>query len=99
MSEEKIFPFRARLERGARGFQTSERTGWLTPYEVETLLEDALWAGEGAQLDVAVPGATKEEGIDWVRERFARLRRRGIDARVVRDESWHYKDLVKTQAS
>lgn len=60
------------------------RTEWLTPYDAETIAEDALAAGRGARLDVVVPaGASVLEQIE-VEERFARLRRRGLDVGVWR---------------
>lgn len=99
MGEQKVFPFRASLERGSRGGQTSERTGWLTPYEVDTLRADALWAGHGAELSVEVPDGTSDDGIRWVRERFDGLRRRGIGVRVERDRNWHFADKITTLVS
>lgn len=75
--------------------QRSERTGWLTPYEVETLFSDALWAGHGARLEVSVPARTSEEGLAWIRSRFDRLRMRGIGVRVRRDDAWAYRETVR----
>ena len=73
MNEQKVFPFRANLAKGgATSHQRSERTGWLTPYEVETLFADALWAGQGARLEVSVPARTSDAGLDAIRERFER---------------------------
>lgn len=77
----------------------SERTGWLTPYEVETLFSDAMWAGHGAKLDVAVPAKTSEDGLAWIRSRFDRLRTRGVGVRVRRDLGWHFKDVVNGRGS
>ena len=90
MNEQKVFPFRAHLARGTAGATRPERAGWLTPHEVDTLFADALWAGHGSQLDVAVPAMTSEAGVTWIRERFDRLRKRGIGVRVHRDAAWHY---------
>ena len=94
MNAQKLFPFRAQLERN-QGSMRSERTGWLTPYEVETLFSDALWAGRGSRLDVRVPARISEEGVSWIRERFDRLRNRGIGVSVRRDESWIFRDEAK----
>ena len=89
MNEQKVFPFRAQLAKGP-GSLRSERTGWLTPYEVETLFSDALWSGRGSQLELRVPARTSEAGVDWIRQRFDRLRKRGIGVRVRRDETWTF---------
>ena len=102
MNEQKVFPFRARLDkRGAAEMRRmrSERTGWLTPYEVETLFSDAMWAGQGASLEVSVPARTSDDGLAWVRARFDRLRRRGIGVRVRRDEDWRFRDVVNAPPS
>lgn len=99
MNEQKVFPFRAQLAKGQGGQQRSERTGWLTPYEVETLFSDALWAGRGSRLDVRVPARTSEDGMNWIRQRFDRLRKRGIGVSVRRDESWSFVDKVRTIGS
>lgn len=77
----------------------SERTGWLTPYEVETLFSDAMWAGQGSKLDVAVPARTSEDGLAWIRSRFDRLRTRGIGVQVRRDNSWEFRDVVNRRGS
>jgi len=95
VNAQKVFPFRAQLERG-HGSVRSERTGWLTPYEVETLFADALWAGRGARLDVRVPARISDDSVSWIRQRFDRLRHRGIGVSVRRDESWVFRDDVKT---
>ena len=91
MNEQKVFPFRAQLAKGT-GSHRTERTGWLTPYEVETLFSDALWAGHGSQLELRVPARTSDAGVDWIRGRFDRLRKRGIGVSVRRDESWRFNE-------
>lgn len=93
MNDQKVFPFRAQIARG-HGSLRSERTGWLTPYEVETLFSDALWAGRGSRLELSVPARTSEAGVTWIRQRFDRLRKRGIGVRVHRDESWSFQDKI-----
>ena len=93
MNEQKVFPFRAHLARGPASSLRSERTGWLTPYEVETLFADALWAGDGSKLEVSVPAMTSDAGVIWVRERFDRLRKRGIGVRVYRDSGWYFREV------
>lgn len=99
MDGQKVFPFRANLAGGGPGPRLSQRVGWLTPYEVETLFADALWAGRGAQLDVAVPALTSDAGVAWVRDRFDRLRKRGIGVRVRRDDGWVFRDELKARSS
>ncbi|MBM4268014.1 MAG: hypothetical protein FJ144_15605 [Deltaproteobacteria bacterium] len=99
VNEQKVFPFRAQLAKHGSAQSRSERTGWLTPYEVETLFADALWAGQGARLEVSVPARTSDAGLDWIRMRFDRLRKRGIGVRVRRDENWQFRDLAGARPS
>ena len=63
---------------------TLQRTGWLTPYIVETIGEDAVHAGRGSQLHVTV-GARTTGGLARVRRQFARLGERGVHVTVRRD--------------
>jgi hypothetical protein len=88
----KILPFRAKLTPTKAGPQRGPRTGWLTPYEVENLFAEALWAGRGATLEVQVPARAGEDGLAWARSRLERLRRRGIEVRVGRDRDWEYRE-------
>jgi len=60
------------------------RAGWLTPYEAQTIVEDALRAGRGTQLDVTVPVAADDAVLDDIREEFGWLSARGIHVRVHR---------------
>ena len=53
------------------------RAGLLTPYTVEIIAEDALRAGPGARLDLAL-AAGRDEAIPEVLERFAWLEARGV---------------------
>lgn len=92
MDGQKVFPFRANLAGGDAGGRLSQRVGWLTPYEVETLFADAMWAGRGAQLDLAVPAKTSDAGVAWISTRFERLRKRGIGVRVHRDDAWDLQE-------
>lgn len=92
MNEQKVFPFRAQLARPHGTTVRSERTGWLTPYEVQTLFSDALWAGRGSSLCVSVPARISDAGVSWIRERFDPLRKRGIGVQVRRDEAWSFRD-------
>ena len=90
MHEQKVFPFRANLAKGT-GPGRYERTGWLTPGEVDTLFSDALWAGSGSRLEVSIPATASDAGVTWIRARFERLRRRGIGVQVRRDASWNFE--------
>jgi acyl carrier protein len=60
------------------------RTEWLTPYDIETIAEDAKRAGRGARLDVVVPFEAGTAAEREVEERFARLRRQGLDLAIHR---------------
>jgi hypothetical protein len=57
------------------------RVDRLTPYAVETIADDAVRAGWGARLEVAVLSRT-EPSLAWVRRRFARLLVRGVRVEV-----------------
>ncbi len=92
--EKKVFAFRARLEKRGVARAGRERSGWLTPYEVDTLFSDALWAGQGANLDVCVPARATDEALAWVRSRFERLQKQGIRVRVRRDDAWEFRDVA-----
>ena len=60
------------------------RTEWLTPYDIETIAEDALRAGRGARLDVVLPVEAGAAETLEVEERFARLRGRGLGLTIHR---------------
>jgi acyl carrier protein len=62
-----------------------ERTGWLTPYTVETIVESALRAGPGARLEMAVPLNLGKRAVRRIREELAWLDRRHIAVEVHRD--------------
>jgi acyl carrier protein len=68
------------------GMGDLERTGWLTPYTAEEITEDALRAGRGARLELLVPSSTNDAGLAQLQDRFAWLRRRGVQVSVRRDE-------------
>jgi acyl carrier protein len=63
-----------------------ERGGWLTPYIVETIAEDALRAGRGARLEVTVAASTEDTDLARVRDDFACLGERGILVTVWRED-------------
>jgi hypothetical protein len=76
-------PFRAQLQT-ADG-QPLRVAGWLTPYEMETLAEEARGLGSGTRLELVLGSNTSEGRLEWVRRRFACLGRRGIEVSVQRD--------------
>ena len=69
---------------GERG-QRLERAVVLTPYEAQTIIEDALRAGRGARLELVIPRNTTDAGIAAVQREFATLTARGILVNVRRD--------------
>jgi acyl carrier protein len=77
--------YRARITSadGTEG-RALERAGWLTPYTLQELADDALSAGRGGRLEVAVSAST-DEVLGRLRSRFARLGDRGIMVDVRRD--------------
>ena len=60
------------------------RTEWLTPYDMETIAEDARCAGRGARLDVVLPVEAGAAETVEVEERFSRLRDRGLGVTIHR---------------
>jgi acyl carrier protein len=63
-----------------------ERAGWLTPYAVETLVEDAGRMGRGARLDLVVDAETTDAALIRIEEQFLRLVARGVSVVVRRDD-------------
>jgi len=66
----------------AAGWRELERVSWLTPYEAETIGEDARRGGPGTRLEVTVPGGASDERLAAVRSLFAWLATKGIDVIV-----------------
>jgi acyl carrier protein len=62
------------------------RTGWLTPYTAETIAEDALRAGRGARLEVAVAANVTDAGLAQLQDEFAWLGDRGVQVSIRRDQ-------------
>jgi len=69
----------------ARGNGGFERSGELTPYEIEVLVADALRAGPGARLEMELSASTDDAGLAATRKRFAWLAGRGVAVSVQRD--------------
>ena len=63
-----------------------ERVSWLTPYEAETIGEDAIRAGPGARLEVTLSPTTTADGLTAVASLFAWLREKGIEVTVRRGD-------------
>ena len=70
--------------RGASG--DIQRAGWLTPYTAETIAEDALRAGRGARLEVAVSPSLSDATLAELQDEFAWLGERGVHVSVRRDQ-------------
>jgi acyl carrier protein len=62
-----------------------ERAEWLTPYAAETIIEHALRAGPGAQLEIAVAEDAGDASFRRVQRQFAWLNERGVAVDVHRD--------------
>ena len=62
-----------------------ERSGKLTPYVVQDITDDALWAGHGSSLEVTVQATATEASVDLVMDHFAWLGERGVKVSVRRD--------------
>ena len=62
------------------------RTGWLTPYTAETIADDALRAGRGARLEVAVAAHVSDAGLAQLQDEFAWLGDRGVQVSIRRDQ-------------
>src|SRR5581483_8511915 len=64
-----------------------QRTGWLTPYTAEEIVEDALRAGRGARLEISVPSSTNDLGLARLQNQFAWLGERGVHVSVRREQN------------
>ena len=62
-----------------------QRAGWLTPYTAQTIAEDAVRAGRGARLEVAVPSDLGDASLAELQDTFAWLGERGVQVSVRRD--------------
>jgi hypothetical protein len=63
-----------------------DRVTWLTPYEAETIGEDARRAGPGTRLEVTVPQPATESRLAAVRMLFAWLAAKGVEVNVRADD-------------
>ena len=76
----------ARVSVPGRTDGTLERAGRLTPYAAQTIEEDALRAGRGAQLELTVRSTAGGVGLARIAEEFSWLRKRGVQVRVTREK-------------
>jgi len=74
------------LPPGGESGGSLERSGWLTPYAAETIAEDALRAGHGAQLEVTVAASADDVELARVQHHFAWLGERDVRVTVRRDD-------------
>ena len=58
------------------------RTGPLTPYDIETLIEDVRGIAAGARVDVTLSGGIRADEVTQVRRRLGVLHRRDIAVSV-----------------
>lgn len=63
-----------------------QRAGWLTPYTAENIAEDALRAGRGARLEVAVPPNVSDALLARLQHEFGWLGDRGVQVTIRRDD-------------
>src|SRR5437016_7194670 len=66
-------PLRMWARRAGKSGGSRERAGWLTPYAAETIAEDAVRAGHGAQLEVTVAASADDIELARVQHHFAWL--------------------------
>src|SRR5690349_21424289 len=62
-----------------RGMGSIERSGFLTSYAIEGILEDALWMGRGTRVEVRLAPHALPDDVGWLRARLAGLAQRDID--------------------
>jgi hypothetical protein len=62
-----------------------ERTGPLTPYAVELILDEAWGAGAGARLELSLSTGADDTFLSAAGRQFERLAARGVYVRVRRD--------------
>jgi len=63
-----------------------ERSGFLTAYDIECLLEDALWLGHGTTLEIQLAESVLPGELEWMQARLAGLGARGIAVAMSLDD-------------
>ena len=77
-------PARTRVCARGEGKGRIERSGPLTPYEVEILIEDLRRAGAGARLEIELPAGVDERQLAAAHARLAPLAARGVELSIRR---------------
>jgi acyl carrier protein len=80
-----VIPVSARIVSGRHGGELS-RADVLTPYAMQSLVEDALSAGRGSRLEVTVPSDLSDARLALLEEDLGWLGRRGVEVSVCRDQ-------------
>jgi len=57
---------------------TLHRTGYLTPYLAELIVDDVRRRGAGARVEIRLPLDASQATLDALEERLAHLGRRGV---------------------
>jgi len=78
-----VFPVSARVVSGRHGGEL-RRAEVLTPYAMETIVEDALSAGRGARLEVTVPSSLSDARLALLEEDLGWLGDRGVQVSICR---------------
>ena len=79
-------PLRMWARRAGKSGGSLERAGRLTPYAAETIAEDAVRAGHGAQLELRVAASTDDLRLARVQHQFAWLGERAVRVTVRRND-------------
>lgn len=77
--------FTSRTLPAERGVGSIERSGFLTAYGVEGILEDALWMGRGTRVEVRLSSNATPGDVAWLERRLGGLAHRAITVDVRRD--------------
>jgi len=83
-SRRPVFPVTACIVSGRHGGEL-RRADVLTPYAMQSLVEDALSAGRGARLEVTVPSDLSDARLALLEEDLGCLGDRGVQVSVCRD--------------
>jgi len=83
--EPRQLEYRATLRGRTPDATTLFRTGVLTPYSTEAIIDDAIRAGTGAALEISVPTGSSDTEVAYVRDHFEWLASRGIRVTIGRD--------------
>ncbi len=77
--------FTCRTVPADRKLGSIERSGFLTPYAIEGMLEDALWMGRGTRVEIRLATDALPEDVGWLKGRLSGLAHRDIVVHVQRD--------------